>query len=379
MRRYLAVRVERPRRGFATLVRLRGTSHDTRSFATLRPDQTTADVRFYLIDERRGGRKRTFRPLQTVRITDLDRKEVRGDALTITTRYDGSRTAQIEISERGRVRTRAELSVEPEPRRLVWIAIIPLFLIAAVALWLYLRPESGDGGGVTTQTTEVERSIREESGDGGAGTRPAIEVERTTREESGDGGTGTPSPIDVERTDRGDGGGVTTQTTEVARSARDDGDGGATQIFEDERTTRETVGDGEAIGDGGSQAVSAERLADRRGSEFALRVYFEPNSIELDSAAVDRIAEIVPVLNAGGDRRVAIIGHAAPYGSDIGREDVSRGRAITVREALVRAGWTPDAEVSVEWRGATDPVTRLIHEQHLNRRVEIEFLPDRTE
>ncbi len=74
--------------------------------------------------------------------------------------------------------------------------------------------------------------------------------------------------------------------------------------------------------------------------------------------------------------RVMVEGHSAPFGSEAGREEISRGRAERVAEYLATHGWPSSIPLDVVWRGAEQPVTLDPESQYLNRRVEITAVPD---
>lgn len=338
MKRYLAIRVERPRRGFATILRLRkqGTGH--RGFTPLSPKQDSADVRFYQIDQKR--RRQRAKPLQTVRIDDLKRS-IRGrDTLTIQARYDGARTVAVEITEGGSLRERVTLSVEREPSRPWWLLIaIVLFAILlgfGLRAWMHRY-----GDTVETEVAEVAVPAREpidrdsdgrDIGETDVRESDAMETESapndSSRNESpGDGGSGGESPA----------------TPSV------------------DNATDETEGTGRP---------------DSAIVESYATIYFLPNSVELTEAARLEIVSLARQLPVESGSSVSIVGHAAPYGSEAGRSDISRGRALTVYEALRSGGWQPSVEPRLEWRGASQPVTIDRGRQNLNRRVEIRFSGD---
>jgi outer membrane protein OmpA-like peptidoglycan-associated protein len=100
-------------------------------------------------------------------------------------------------------------------------------------------------------------------------------------------------------------------------------------------------------------------------------VYFEPDRSELTGSARETLAGLLPALAANASRRMVILGHCAPYGSEAGQWRLSLDRAVAVRAFLSRNGWKPEIEPIVDGLGSSDVVASEADRQHLNRRVEI--------
>lgn len=373
MRRYLAIRVERPRRGFATLVRLRGNATGRRGFTPLTSNQTVADVKFYQIDRR--GRGRHSRKLRTVRIEGLATGPRRGDALTIEARYDGEKTVHIEISEHGTTRERISLSVEREPRGRWWLLVLSgLVLVGFLGWFVFGRPAlSGDGGRREDVGAVGSGAGGIQTGDGGSRVGASSSRLTETEASSAEGGSNASSGAARDETAEPESaspsvGGTEDRVPPVESASRsstgtEQADEPSVRPIAAERPSQEPLQTGEEgplpqLGDGG------------RG----FTVYFEPDSTELTPTTRRRLAELVAELEAYPGYKVEIVGHAAPYGNEAGRSGISRGRALAVRDLLLETGWQPAIEPIVQWRGATEPVTRTIRDQYLNRRVEIRFV-----
>jgi len=329
MKRYLAIRVERPRRGFATILRLRGSGTGRRGFTPLSPVQTSADVRFYQIDQ--GRRRQRVKPLRTVHIEDLVQSGRGRDALAIEARYDGADRAAVEITERGRLRERLVLTVEREPRKPWWLLAVFLVSILLFGFWY-------DVIGFRN------------------GSEPDADTPAPT----------VPAAGDTVREIAGDGAGEPAVPTEEPGAARRDATG-----ISDSATVEPT-----AAAETAPEAVSDTADETRTVPAESMTIYFAPNSTALTDGARREIRSLASQLPVAADTQVTIIGHAAPFGSEAGRSDISRGRAYAVFDALRDAGWAPATEPLIEWRGALEPVTMDLQEQDRNRRVELRFTRD---
>jgi outer membrane protein OmpA-like peptidoglycan-associated protein len=290
MKRYLAVRVDRPRRGYARLVRLRDGQSNAREFTTLQPGQTSVTISVYQVDERWGRRKPRSTHIETLRIDDLT--DTRGrDHLTIRARYDGATSATLDVVEAGRRRASVRVAVDAEP--VPWLRRIAVAAVVALAI-----------GALGFAVYRI---------------------------------VAPPSPMPQPARD------VTPDIPAEATGATDTSD---TAVASD-----------------------TERPVAPATDTFTL--YFSPDSTELDATAARQVAEVAERLSSGGSATVTIVGHAAAFGSDTGRTDVSRGRALAVADALRAAGSLADLQPDVDWRGAREPVTRDLDRQSLNRRVVI--------
>ncbi|MDC7227211.1 MAG: OmpA family protein [Spirochaetales bacterium] len=104
-------------------------------------------------------------------------------------------------------------------------------------------------------------------------------------------------------------------------------------------------------------------------------VYFKPDSAELTADAISGLRDFIGKLPGEGDFEEAefeleIRGHCAKYGTEEGRAELSRDRALNVYSFL-KSDWNIEADSFVSGAGAAEPVSLRRDEQHLNRRVDI--------
>jgi outer membrane protein OmpA-like peptidoglycan-associated protein len=106
-------------------------------------------------------------------------------------------------------------------------------------------------------------------------------------------------------------------------------------------------------------------------------VFFSPDSAALTNTALSNLSTFISSLPAGDDFEegffeLAVRGHCAKYGTEEGREDLSRERALNVTNFL-RNKWGIEADYTTSGAGASEPVSLAQDEQHLNRRVDIDI------
>lgn len=104
-------------------------------------------------------------------------------------------------------------------------------------------------------------------------------------------------------------------------------------------------------------------------------VYFQPESSELTSEGRAGLRTFINKLPGQGDFEEArfqleIRGHCARYGTEEGRSELSKERAINVFNFL-KSEWGIEADSIISGAGASEPVSLKRNEQHLNRRVDI--------
>ncbi|HAK46859.1 MAG TPA: hypothetical protein DCO79_13200 [Spirochaeta sp.] len=104
-------------------------------------------------------------------------------------------------------------------------------------------------------------------------------------------------------------------------------------------------------------------------------VYFQPESDKLTAEAVSGLRVFIDKLPKENDFEEAqfeleIRGHCARYGTEEGRAELSKERALKVYSFL-KTGWGIEADSFVTGAGASEPVSLKRDEQHLNRRVDI--------
>lgn len=110
----------------------------------------------------------------------------------------------------------------------------------------------------------------------------------------------------------------------------------------------------------------------------SLAIGFLTNSAVLDEAAKGLIAELAKALDCGVAQQLAIqvIGHADERSGDVFNVQLSRRRAIAVREALIAEGINPD-RISVDAEGKYEPLEPGNNPEvnPLNRKIEIKLYP----
>ncbi len=104
-------------------------------------------------------------------------------------------------------------------------------------------------------------------------------------------------------------------------------------------------------------------------------VYFAPDSAKLTTRTISGLEEFIKALPAEGDFekgnfKLQIRGHCAKYGTEEGRAELSKERAMNVYNFL-KTRWGIEAESIITGAGASEPITLKRKEQHLNRRVDI--------
>ncbi len=102
-------------------------------------------------------------------------------------------------------------------------------------------------------------------------------------------------------------------------------------------------------------------------------IYFKPDSSLLTTEAEKKLTAIIPRLNRLKKGRVIIRGHCALYGTEKGRTELSRQRAVNTLMFLINQGWHPERPPIVKGYGGKYPVTTDPDKQNLNRRVEIVY------
>lgn len=101
-------------------------------------------------------------------------------------------------------------------------------------------------------------------------------------------------------------------------------------------------------------------------------LYFLPEDSTLLFAAQATLIDLVPILNSHSKLKVTIEGHCANYGTKTEQIELSRRRAEAVNSFLISSGWNySDDTVNILPLGAESPVSLIVDEESLNRRVVI--------
>jgi len=110
-------------------------------------------------------------------------------------------------------------------------------------------------------------------------------------------------------------------------------------------------------------------------------VYFQFNKSTLTSEATTKLHAFASRLKTTHAKSILVVGYADRIGQAGYNEALSKRRAETVREYLVKSGFVGGSGVKVRWLGDTEPVTdcpkdmprkKLISCLQADRRVEVE-------
>lgn len=101
---------------------------------------------------------------------------------------------------------------------------------------------------------------------------------------------------------------------------------------------------------------------------------FEPNSAQLKSDDKKQLDALITEIkqNQNKLRRIQIVGHSDQTGSEDINLDVSKERALVVRNALKEAG-VKRSKIGTSWLAATEPLIDDQKDAGINRRVEIQI------
>ncbi len=107
--------------------------------------------------------------------------------------------------------------------------------------------------------------------------------------------------------------------------------------------------------------------------EREVSIYFRPDDPRLTQEGLVRLRELAAEIASWQDRSVTIHGHCALSGTEAGRIELSRQRALNSAAVLLEAAALSEDNLTIEWFGASRLVTSDPDRQELNRRVEIFF------
>ncbi|MGB3146442.1 MAG: OmpA family protein [Paracoccaceae bacterium] len=99
---------------------------------------------------------------------------------------------------------------------------------------------------------------------------------------------------------------------------------------------------------------------------------FASGASSLDAGAHPSLEQLAAYLIAHPDRRIVIVGHTDATGSDAANLALSRSRALSVAEHLIKEYGVPSGQVSADGVGSLAPVASNLTEEgrQKNRRVE---------
>ncbi len=134
--------------------------------------------------------------------------------------------------------------------------------------------------------------------------------------------------------------------------------------------------------EGGAAMVSNVRIAvgapDMRnkliteGKLVSYGIYFDVNKAVVKPESYGTIKEIAAVLNENPDVKIKIVGHTDADGADAANLDLSKRRAASVKEELVKSFGIDGSRIETDGSGETKPVAAndTPSNKALNRRVE---------
>jgi outer membrane protein OmpA-like peptidoglycan-associated protein len=170
-------------------------------------------------------------------------------------------------------------------------------------------------------------------------------------------------------------------TADVALLSDEDGKVGAVAVLDTKTEAEQGVltvaNTGTALGgrvapravDGARYAALLSAMPKPR-QEF--RLYFIEGTVQLTPASQPEMDRLLASLRAQGAPEVQITGHTDRLGSDKDNDDLSRARAVEIRDALAKAGQIP-SDTRAVGRGEREPVVQTADgvSEPQNRRVEV--------
>lgn len=356
MRKYVSVEVEHSR--YARFLSLDQAGENTISLTTLADFQKRAEVKVFLINEN----QRTL--LYEFTVDHLRQRPAGEPRIVLKANYDGKKKLKLIMSVDGRFYSSTTISVKKYLRsraKWPWLLLVA-FILLSVAAWFLLRTCTTPEESRISRTGETELSKQVE----GQTAEPAeaLETEKQYTEPSAEA-SAEPSAKASAQTDSSSGsnsaGGSTEQAEDTAKSA------GETLDTNEVEEEAEVEGEIETEGEAEAQPVLPPELSQR--------VYFTPNSSQLTETARQRLSEFTQELRKYEGVQLVIEGHCALYGTEQGREELSRERARQAAQYIQNLSWSPEQPPVVRGLAGQDPVSRDSEKQHLNRRVEITVLP----
>lgn len=364
MARFIGVRIERAPRPFAEVVRVGGISSGTKRLTTIVPAQQIAEIELHLLrtSNRGAAAVESVRELHRFRIPvsggPLQGRSSRGSSLEPGT--DASqpvfdlKVAKVRgrrytatVTEAGRIRDSAAITVPLRKGRIALIAILAVLLLLSVwggfSLWSASQDVRGETVAADTTSSDINTPT--------VATAPAPPSETPPSETT----PATPSEAASSET----------APREVApsTSAPPAPEAEAAPAPPPETTVAER-----ARGTNTDGQEPAQTVPDRR---VETTIYFGPDSVQLTPQGRRVLTDLVAELESHEIVSVTVEGHTALFGNEAGRERISAGRIEAVTQFL--AAYVTLDEKTIETRslGALEPVTRATAQQELNRRAEI--------
>jgi outer membrane protein OmpA-like peptidoglycan-associated protein len=356
MAHFIAVQVQFPRISYVPLMSLGRTTSSRRALVPIRDGQRTAVVRLFLMRGEPTDRESVpVRELHTFRITGLDRVAAGRPRLSLSAHFDGRRTVSARVEVEGDGVQAARFTVPRSRRRLwAWVTLLLLLLLLAGAAMLLLPKWYGPG----------EIAAEREALPSGS----TASTDRSDRSFDADDAFGMPA-------DDGDADGATTAAPATAAPATAAPATAAPATAEpataEPATAAPTADAVSPEEDRSDDSPTTSPLPALPTLPLDRVVYFEPNRTYLTGSTREVLDTLLPILRSYPGLTLSLEGHTALFGTEVGRAEISRGRAEGVLAYLVERGWSPETPPEVVWRGSREPVTRDRTQQHLNRRVEI--------
>ena len=309
---------------------------------TLADNQRKAVIKVYLFS---AGKKIL---LKEIEISPLPPKPAGEIKITLKGRLEKKRYLRLTVlfgKKQGHISS-VDLNKYHEKRSLWWVPVLLLVIAGAAAAVVFGTGTAGEESGRSEAEETRETGAEDTGGTDEAALEAAAEEEAT---EAGAADTGTADAAD---------------TDEAAETVPEIGT---------EEEAREAVA---ADTTEAAPEAGAEEEASPEVPEETIRrtVYFKPERAVLNEESRSVLLQVLNLLNRYEDAKVEIIGHCALYPTVIERKTLSLERAERVYSFLVTHGWIPEVPPEIRGVGGDRPVTTAEHQQHLNRRVEINIL-----
>ncbi|MEL7186506.1 MAG: OmpA family protein [Pseudomonadota bacterium] len=106
-------------------------------------------------------------------------------------------------------------------------------------------------------------------------------------------------------------------------------------------------------------------------------IYFKESTTEFRPSAYPRLEQVVALADACRAARIVVTGHSDSSGTETWNQSLSLRRAEAVTEYFASKGVAKD-RIRAEGAGSAQPIAsnKTRYGRSLNRRIEIEFLPD---
>jgi outer membrane protein OmpA-like peptidoglycan-associated protein len=323
---------------------------------TIAPYQRRAVINVYAESEREKT------PLKTFDVDRVPKVYGRSPRLELHVRVDRLKRIHLNLDVEG---TRYESTVLPGGGMVSGTSMVPaaaaaLVLVALLVGAYFIWSGAGALGPASPEQAErTEESAIAREDTGGTATAGSEEARADSEAESD-----TESASNREATAAADRSAQeqAAEKSEEAAEAEDGRSGEAAAQTSDEEATE--------AGADERDAESEEAAVTPQQTEWT--VYFGPDSAELTGDAREALKEIAGTLRRA-EGSLMLEGHCALFGTEQGRERLSRARAQTVRRFLLQEGLSLADDSRIEAAAGREPVTEDPDRQQLNRRVELSF------